>query len=332
MDLKRFLVSLVGTLLELGVAILTVVIFKSILLAKSSLLRNAEGKLKGLTAKAKERAEASGFYQRREMGRSQRKAERQRKAVEGYAQAITYEGPSKWRQARAARLRQRAGGWNPEARQRAFVSGLGQIEKLESQETKDAEFVLKARGVQGPGNWAIIAQGGTVNGVVGKGNEALQRAAIRNILKAQDGGALDTLVQSSSPDLDRKMLVQEMQDHYQDTKAAGAHFVQMTSIPDTGFSANEVRNMAVQGLSGLAAVKLAAQDGPSAKRAVEGFALADPSTLDERRKMWDTLKQIYSDPQALGLVKKSARDEFDKMFQVVPGPPGTPPIELQPRP
>ncbi len=332
MDFKAFFFNTIGVFMDVGIGVITVTTLMNIISAKSKMMNNLRNGAQGLTQRARDRAQATGFYQRREIARNQRKGERQRSGVESYAGAITYgEKPGEtsiWRRARAARLRQRAGGRSAEAQNRAYVSGLGQVEKLESQETRDAEFVLKSSGITGPANWATIAEGGTVNGITGAGNPALQRAAIRKIIAAQDGGGLDRLVQSNSEHLDRSMLVQEMQDHYQDTKAAGAHFVGMTSIPDTGFDLPTVQNAAVTGLAGLAHTKLATQDDMSAKRAVEGFTLAARTTLADRQKLWDSIERIYGNPETLSLVKDKTRVEFDKIFTAPPvgSAPGTAPI------
>lgn len=311
MDIRNFLVSVLGTVIDFIIAVIAIKVFMAILSAKSSLIRDAQGRLKGLTDKARQRAEATGFYQRREIARGQRKAERQRSAVESYAQAITYEGPDRWRRARAARLKQRAGGFNAEAQSRAYISGLGQVEKLESQETKDAEFLLKSRGIQIPMELAAIASGDSsraVRGLSGAGNEALQRAAIRKIIAAQDAEALEDMYMS--PTTNKEMLVQEVRDQYSTAKGAGAHIVKLDARQ---YSKPELQQEAVKQLATLSFEKLAGQDGPSAAGVADLLDTGYGMGTSDRRKLIDAANEVFNDPTTLKGAKTATREALDRI-------------------
>jgi hypothetical protein len=347
MGIKDVFVKLSGTILNLVIAFAVVKIFMTMLQAKSNLVGKAFDKTKGLTNRARERAQSSRFYQGKEMGRNQRKGERQRAATEAYANAITNHDNTRIGAWRAGRLRRRAGGRSAEAQNRAYISGLGAIEKLESQETKDAAFVLEHNGINSPGQLAAIAAGrvGTDptgrNRVDGAGNAAIRLAAIRKIISAQDAGALEQLFQaptgSGVGQVDHQLLVSELtkESNYATSKGAGAHFVQMAPRQ---YTPDEIHVQAAQSLSALAPAKLAAQDGPAIQSAIAGLSVIDPSTgnhvvsLAQRQLLWDRLQDVYSDPQTLRSLKGSARSATDTIFTAVPGPPGTAPIPNIPRP
>lgn len=277
------------------------------------LVGNLENKTAGLTNKARERAQQSNLYQRPQMAREFRKQERRRANVEDYASRITDEG---WR---GRRLRRSAAGMgNGAGQQRAYVAGLSQLEKQEHEEANQASEIMKYYGISNPGDLAALAAGGSVStsrgNVSGAGNRAMQQAAMRKIIGAQDAEQLENLFMNRYQDasgayvtgnVDTQMLKDEIGNGFTDAKAAGAHFVKMDARP---YSQSEIDTLALKELGRLSATKMAAQDGASVQAAVRAFMTStDPSiTLDDRRKFYAKVQEIYSNAQNHNIPKEAA--------------------------
>lgn len=270
---------------------------------------NLTDRSKGITNKAKERAEQSNLYQRPQLAREFRKQERRRANVEDYAERITGNG------VRGRMLRRRAAGaGNAAGQQRAYLSGLGQMSKQEHEEASQAALVLEHNGVNSPMQLAAVAAGGVATGINGQvsgaGNRALQLAATQKIIKAQDAQAIETMFMD--PNVDKQMLVSELtkEQNYTTSKGAGAHFVQMEA---RNYTRPEIDRQAAISMSALKTDALASQDGPSWDSAHRGFRdnAGDAATLAARQRLWDRADDIANDPRAEAQIKGSARAAYD---------------------
>lgn len=325
--MKEAFISATGLVLEVGVGVATIFLFKLAIVSKSALGRFAQGlnsKTQGITNSAKEFGESRQFYQNRQMARDQRKQERRRANVSSYAETVSGDG---WR---SRALRRRAAGGiagqvigaasggrrelNQAGQERQYVSGVSQLGKLEHEEASQGATLIEHAKVTSPGQLAEIAAGRAATGISGQtisgaNNRALQTAAIQKIINAQDAGAIESMFMDSA--VDKNMLVGELQkeQNYSTSKGAGAHFVSMQPMTYTRPQINE---QAVSSMSNIAAEKLATQDGPAWASARAGYD-ASQGTLAQRQKLWDQVKEIESNDQIRNKLKPSAQEHFDQI-------------------
>lgn len=328
-------VSVAALVLQILAGFAVIFLFNGALAARAA-LGKLSGRLSGATKsfsnRANERARQSGFYQRRDMARNQRRQERQRSATEGYAEAITGGNGSRWARLRARRLQQRAGGMlNAAGQQRAYVSGLGQVEKLESQETKDAQFVMEKSGITSPRDWARLAAGQSVQGangaVVDGSNVAVQRAAMQRIIQAQDSEQLENMFMDDH--VNQEMLHEEVQKNFAGVKAAGAHLVKLDvkrdsqgrALRDTNgnlltYSQDEMRVQAARALADLSPEKLAGQDSRTLESAMmamhSGMQLdADPiRDAAIKAKLQAVAQSVIDEPLLFGKAKGNVQEDL----------------------
>lgn len=333
----------VGALSVNGLALLFVCqMMLSIFEARSRLMAKAGGAIrngtKGFTEGAKSFGENRNFYQRRQFARDARKQEQRRANVEDYATQISGTG---WR---SRQLRRRAAGGiiggqllngNQAGQERQRLSGSGQLEKFEHEETQQAAGLIEANGITNPGQLQAIAAGGTGRGIKGDlngaGNRALQRAALQKIIDAQDAEQLENLVMnrtnverdrngnitsSTAGNVDLAMLMSELQKgkNYSTTKGAGAHLV--APIPQDAdgrfipYSQDDLQVQALRSMSSLAASKLATQDVASWQSAYAAYNRGAGS-VQERQKFWDQVQLIGASNETRNLVKNNASDIFE---------------------
>lgn len=334
----------VGALSVNGLALLFVCqMMLSIFEARSRLMAKAGGAIrngtKGFTEGAKSFGENRNFYQRRQFARDARKQEQRRANVEDYATQISGSG---WR---SRQLRRRAAGGiiggqllngNQAGQERQRLSGSGQLEKFEQEETQQASGLIEANGITAPAQLQAIAAGGTGRGIKGDlngaGNRALQRAALQKIIDAQDAEQLENLfmnrtnvqrnettgeiTSSTAGNVDLAMLMSELQKgkNYSTTKGAGAHLVSLNPRDPSGnfvpFSQTQVQDKALDSMANLAASKLATQDVASWQSAFAAYNRGAGS-IEQRRKFWDQVQLIGASNETRNLVKNNASDIFE---------------------
>lgn len=136
---------------------------------------------KGLTNKARERAQQSNLYQRPQMAKDFRKQERRRANVEDYAQRVTES--SRWR-------RRAAGVGNTAGQQRALQSAQDILRKQRHEETERAAKNMAQRGFEGDADFMGIAQTETGRNYTSartgeqiQVSEAVRQAAINNLVQ-----------------------------------------------------------------------------------------------------------------------------------------------------
>ncbi len=317
-DFKGFLINTIGVLFDVGTGAATIIIFMNVISAKSKLMNSLRNGAKGLTQKARDRAESTNFFQRRKLADEARKVERRRSNIADYAHRIT--GTRR----RDELLRRRAAGGmvgqvlntNQAGQQRQRLGGVAQLEKQEHEETQQAGLLIEHSQVTGPEQLARIISGGEGVGVGGQiisgaGNPALQRAALQKLIKTQDARELEHLFTNTYGQTDKQMVVSELQkeQNYSTSKGAGAHLVQMQA---RDYTQPEVQEQAMVSMAGLKAGALASQDGPAWESAFTAFHLG-MGTLDQRRAFWDASQRVLADPNAMSDVKGSARYSFDSL-------------------
>ena len=343
--MKEAFINVAGMLVEVGIGVTTIFLFKMAVVSKSALGRFA-GKLdagtRGITNKAKEYGESRNFYQRRQLARDARKQEQRRANVADYATQITGDD---WR---SRQLRRRAAGGlagqllntNQAGQERQRLNSVGQLERFEHEETQQAAGLIESNRITNPGQLQALAAGGVGRGVDGRtisaqGNQALQRAALQKLIDAQDAEQLENLfmnrtnvvkdpagnvVSFDQGNVDQAMLIGELQKgkNYSTTKGAGAHLVSMHGKRDANnnfvpYTQTEVQDAAASAMSKLASDKLAQQDGPSWQSAHASFsrAAASGASLTERQALWDRVDAIKSDKRADAMIKGSARAAYD---------------------
>ncbi len=318
LSVQQLVYSASGLVLQIGVGIGVIFIIRAAVetvgfLGKISTRVGNAGK--GLTQKAEDRAHQSKFYQNRQMARDFKTQERKRAATEDFAEKMR--DSRRWR-------RRAAGRYNEAGQQRAYVGGVAARQKAEREEISSADMLLEATDMQGMGVLATIAQGREavhpISGarLSGAGNPALQRAAMKRIIQAEDSTGLETLLMSTSTD--HAMLRSEISAAYPTAKKAGAHFVDSQVLgAGRAMSRTELDQAAVRGQAGLKYKALAGQDNDSTvamERGWEagGMGAGDPKTLSQRQYLWDMVQEVYSDPTALQDVKPRARAAMDRIY------------------
>lgn len=137
------LVDIVALVLQIVLGFAAIFLFKWALVAKGALGKVAGGlnnATKGLTGRAKEYGENTGFFQRRKKAGETRQQERARRNLTNYAQAINPDANAgRIQRARAALLRRRAAGGLT-----GQVFGTNQAGQARAQQTAE-EFLYKQR-------------------------------------------------------------------------------------------------------------------------------------------------------------------------------------------
>lgn len=249
--------------------------------AKNGEQRAAAGGKRGL------RGTVGGYKTQRDFRRSQGSAEAKRMQEDALATRID----------RDQRYRDASGG--------AHASAVAQAiqDKRLKEETDNASAQLRGAGIYNPQKLAEVAAGSdsvvgtkvgadgraaTVN-ASGEGGRALQRAAMQQLIAAQDSESLNKLVSTDHVDeekdpntgrvikrteyknADKQMLYEEIQKQYSTAKGAGAHFVAFSpKNAGDGWSQTQIQEQAAQAVSKLAPEKLVQQDGGTMKAALQG--------------------------------------------------------------
>lgn len=316
--------DVIALIIQIVMGFAAIFMFKWAIIAKGALGRLA-GQLndatKGFTNRAEEFAKNRQFFQRRQMAREARSAERKRSAVENYANVASSEG---WR---GRMLRRRAAGGlrgqvagalprvgevNPAAQGRINIAALTQLDRLEQQEINDAAFVLRRRNIQAPGQLYDIARGGSTTGyddngnpvtVSSAGDTAMQRAAMKALIGAQDSEQLENLFKDAGTN--HRALVNEINQQYSTAKGAGAHFVKLK--PELApYTTDDIQKEAVNALAELSYQKLASQDSQSVQSALEGFRKGYGS-VDVRRKLYDAADTALNTATVIDNAKAAVR-------------------------
>ncbi|HVI68825.1 MAG TPA: hypothetical protein VM581_00015 [Magnetospirillaceae bacterium] len=160
MDPKNFLVSTIGTVFDIGTAVLTVKIFMDLVSAKSKMLQGLRNGAKGITQKVRDRAERTNFFQRRKMADEAKVQEQRRANVEDYASRIRGQG------IRSTLLRRRAAGGavgqvfntNRPGQERQLQAAEDVLRKQRHEEAERAAKRMKDAGFRGDDAYLEIAR------------------------------------------------------------------------------------------------------------------------------------------------------------------------------
>lgn len=186
--------AIVALLIPLLVPFAMYEAFKVALKARAGfgrLMGNLETRRKGLSDRARERAQGTDYYQRRQLAKEAHKGERRRGNISSYAGIISNESNSRLGRLRAARLQQRAAGFgNKAGQQRVLQSAQDQIRKERHDEAERAAKDLAQRGFEGDTDFMAIARtrtGGThTSARTGQSvqvNEAVRQAAVNQLVQ-----------------------------------------------------------------------------------------------------------------------------------------------------
>lgn len=286
------------------------------------------------------RSRVGGYKTQRDFKRSQRSAEAKRLQEEGLAKRITSDSA----------YQQAAGG------QRAVAVARGIQEKRLKEEDENATATLRAAGIYHPEQLTKIAEKSEAVGVTGEkvngaSSEALQRVAMRQLISAQDSGALNQIISTDSA-ADKTMLYEEIQKQYSTAKGAGAHFVkfdpgaelkdannnvildrqgQSIKLDANGWDANRIKSEAVNSLGSLSFEKLVAQDSAAAKSAWSGFAEGKGSA-DARAALQAAAREAIARPEILKGAKLDVRVALEGIASGTPPPAPTPRPQSPPNP
>lgn len=191
-DFKTFLLKIIGVVLEVGIGFLTIKIFMDLVSAKSKMLGSLRNGAKGLTQKARDRAERSNFYQRRKMADEAKIQEKRRANVEDYAARARGTG------LRSTLLRRRAAGGivgqvfntNQAGQQRVYQAAEDVQRKQRHEEAERASKNLARSGFEGDADFMAIARtatGGSYTsartGRTIQVTDAVRQAAVNNLVQ-----------------------------------------------------------------------------------------------------------------------------------------------------
>ena len=305
-------IAFIGLILQIVVGFSILFIFKWAIVAKGALGKLANGvnnRTSGLVNKAKERANETKFAQTRQFARDFRKQERKRAGTEEFASRMRNDAG--WR-------RKAAGRFNPAGQQRAYIQGIGAAQKAREEEISQANLVLQNSGVQAMPELRALAEGGSARGLSAAGNPALQRAAIRRMIAAQDSTTLEQMYMSQR--VDRTMLANEVREQFATVKGAGAHLVdgEVLGALDNGqvVEGSMLDSRAVTALAALSPEKLAGQDGDSARAAARGYRTG-AGTPEDRDAIRRKAEAILDNPEML----KGAKEKTIQSLHEIAGRP-----------
>lgn len=190
-DFKTFLLKIIGVILEVGIGFLTIKIFMDLVSAKSKMLGNLRNGAKGLTQKARERAERSNFYQRRKMADESKLQEQRRGNVEDYARRIsgTRRRDVLLRRRAAAGVTGQLFNANRAGQERQLQAAEDVLRKQRHEEAERAGKRMKDAGFRGDDAYLDIARSPvgrqitSPTGQVMSVTHADQQAAINNLVQ-----------------------------------------------------------------------------------------------------------------------------------------------------
>jgi hypothetical protein len=311
--------SIASLLIQIALGFAPIFIVKAALETKAGIGRVVRGASKvgdSMTGKARQRAQSSSFYQKKELTRQARANELRRGGIASYSELMSGKGLG------STMARRRAAGGigsqllntNQAGQERIRLNAIAQLEKQEHEEVQQATQLLDHNRITTPADFAAIARGGEGKDVTGKvvvsgaGNTPMRQAAIQKLVDAEDAEQLEGLFRDLTSAEDQTMLVNLLRkgSNYSKAKSAGAHLVAMGPQAG-GYSSDDVQDQAIKALGKLSAEKLASQDGPAIQSAVAALASGRASvSLDERRAFYDKVQEVYSNAQMYSKAKGSA--------------------------
>lgn len=207
--MKDFIIHTAGVFLDVVVMLSPIVIVKTTLAAKAGLgrvINGAEKMGQGVTGAARNRAQSSNMYQRRQMIRQARDNERRRGNVASYTELMTGDG------VRSELARRRAAGGlagqlfntNQAGQERILTSAQEQLRKEQNEEAHRAAQRMTSLGIEGDDDLARIARmadgqvfrqtrNGVATGTTMQVNRAERQAAIEELVKQGRVGELRRL-------------------------------------------------------------------------------------------------------------------------------------------
>lgn len=294
-----------------------------------------------------------GYNARRDFKRKAHEANAARNQEEALAGVIGAGVNDKTGEIRKGSYAGRAGG------DRAVAMARAIYEKREKEETENAMSAIRSAGVFSPADLQTLAAGGSVTGTRGslnaRGSRSLQRAAMQQIIAAQDAEQLNNMFagkikldaagnkvrgtdgafvrDAATAAADQEMLYEEVQKQYATAKGAGAHFVKFAPGKGRGaggvYTQRELEDQAAVALSSLSWQKLASQDGPSVQLAAEGLKRLSRDS-DAYRSLYEAAKTATEHPEIMMGAKGGVREALAQIIRdaetPVPPPTGTPDV------